>query len=65
MMNILPQLEEGLERAVQEQFCSLFRTLMVESLRDADGAWERFRIGVRRLAETEKTTSDILKRWQE
>jgi hypothetical protein len=62
MMNIQPLLEEALEHAVREHFCKLFNVLMTDA---SEQSTERFRAGIRRLAETEKLVSDMIKRWQE
>jgi hypothetical protein len=58
-MNIRPLLEEGLEHAVQEQFCALFKVLYLDN---SEQGVERFRAGVRKLAETEFLVADMIRK---
>ena len=50
-------LEQGLEQAVQQQFCQLFAVLMV---RPDKQALDRFKAGLDKLAQTEQTVGVLI-----
>jgi len=58
-MNIRPMLDEALEEAVKAHFCKLFSVLVTDPNAES---YERFRVGVRRLADVEHHVRDMLRK---
>ena len=58
-MKIRPMLDEALEEAVKAQFGKLFSVLVVDPTPES---YERFRVGVRRLADVEYAVSELLRK---